>query len=62
MAVPVATTARDAHSRRIVFDMIEWHNRLKRLVEMVQELPTPVQQNPEIEVDAVTPADKARQA
>jgi hypothetical protein len=62
MAMPVAAAARNVHSRRIVFDTIEWHSRLKRLVEMVQELPTPVQQNPEIEVTAMTPADKARQA
>ena len=30
---------RDPHSRRVVFDMMEWHDRLERLANMRRELP-----------------------
>jgi hypothetical protein len=35
----------DPHSKRIIFDMIEWHERLERLAEMRRRAPTSAAKN-----------------
>jgi hypothetical protein len=45
----------DPHSRRVVFDTVEWHDRLERLANMRRELgflPTPGDR-------AIVPGDRA---
>jgi hypothetical protein len=41
---------RDPHSRRVVFDTVEWHDRLERLADMRRGLPVD---------SAIAPADRA---